>query len=60
MRAKPGRGNHSTRKYAPPQTTNPDKSRQQWNQSNAEARAMAARERAEERQEELLEQKAER
>ncbi len=46
MRAKPGRDNYSTRKYAPPQITNPDENRQQWDKSNAEARALAARERA--------------
>lgn len=51
MKSKIGRTNYSSRKFAPPKATNPDKSRQQWNQRNAEARAVEARERAEERQE---------
>ncbi|WP_158535216.1 hypothetical protein [Acaryochloris thomasi] len=49
MKAKEGRGNYSHRTFAPPKSTNPDETRQQWNQRNAEARAVAAQERAQER-----------
>ena len=51
MRAKTAKGKLSTRKFAPPPTTDLDENRQQWNQNNSEARALAARERAEARRE---------
>ncbi|PZD70215.1 hypothetical protein C1752_16679 [Acaryochloris thomasi RCC1774] len=56
MKAKEGRGNYSRRTFAPPRTTDPDETRQQWNQRNTEARAVAARERAQERQGEASEE----
>ena len=59
MRAKTAKGKPSTRKYSPPQTTNPDENRQQWDQSNAEARALAGRERAEEKRGERQKHEAE-
>ena len=42
---------YSRREFAPPKTTNPEETRQQWNQRQTEARALEAQMRAEERRE---------
>lgn len=51
MRAKEGRGKFSNRDYSIPESRNVDENRLQWNQRNAVARADAARQRIEKKQE---------